>query len=33
MRQLQIADAQIARDRFDQVSRLGEAVYQRVGVE
>ena len=33
MRELQVANSQIARDRFDQIGRLGKSVHQRVGVE
>ena len=31
--ELQVADPQVARDRIDQVVRVGEAVDQRIGVE
>ncbi|RMJ20391.1 hypothetical protein PHISP_08739 [Aspergillus sp. HF37] len=33
MRQLQVADLQIPRDRVDQVVRIGKTVDQRVGVQ
>src|SRR5690606_35850135 len=33
MRELEVAQAQVAGNRFDQVARLGKAVDQRIGVE